>query len=406
MYKVSFANKHSMPNKIHIDMVQSLKEKFENTALSYSESIYKVLDRQFAQAYKTLFKDFGVNIKEFSRYAKELDSKEYLQKVYETVMPTLSKAQTPEDADNCFEMIQTLDVYYCMQTDKKLSLHLSERTLDMEKIAEEIKLDITSNTFDGLTGFRLSFAYPDKTYADVTIQVSPMENNFSYKGEIVDGVLFTIVKGDKIMGAFHYLKDYPKHIFVTHTIPSWCTSVCKKNCGLCLKTALEHHPDVPEDFPNDENMPVECCRPSLSQVENGRCLIKSLSPMAIIKIAAYVHTMYNNRKLVTRKNSPMRRTYENNHQISVEPTEYHGEQAWEERIISLDKYSAYEKAVNTHAGSKHSSHKAPIEHERRGHQRIYRNADGSIRKIVEIKPSVINKGKGGEIIYKTSLPKK
>jgi len=139
-------------------------------------------------------------------------------------------------------------------------------------------------------------------------------------------------------------------------------------------------------------------------------ILKDVEPFTILSLIAYVYSMYKGRKNINRKNSPVKKAYDKGIKISVaEPV--NETSALDSSIdknngfalISLSNHFVYEQ--RSRQGGHHSFHKSPVEHERVGHQRVYRNKDGSIKKIVNVKPSIINKGKGEGVIYQTRLPK-
>ena len=175
---------------------------------------------------------------------------------------------------------------------------------------------------------------------------------------------------------------------------------CNWNCGNCPAVTIE----IKQVMPSNKEysfMDFTYCKVSKNKLSLNHCLASKLEPFKLLSLFTYVIEMYNNRKVINRKNSPSKKAYDNNNlKISVVEQSVNKDSNKSNddsvHIIDIRNHYSYEKQVRQ--GSMHSSHKSPIEHERQGHQRIYRNKDGSIRKIVDIKPCIINKGKSDNVI--------
>lgn len=117
----------------------------------------------------------------------------------------------------------------------------------------------------------------------------------------------------------------------------------------------------------------------------------SISIYECIELIAHICRVYKNRKTLSRKNGVGKKEYERSNISIVSKNEN------KEHILNLQTYSYNEqRQYKEWQGGHHSS---PIEHDRQSHQRVYRNKDGSIRKISEVRETTVNKG-NGRGIYK------
>lgn len=138
--------------------------------------------------------------------------------------------------------------------------------------------------------------------------------------------------------------------------------------------------------------PRDLCFMTEKKMHEGVCLLCALRPYEILNIAAYVWDTYKHRHTLERKNSKRREHYKTHEVSMIEP---------EDRIVrSMHKQYRYEQEKKPWQGGHHQS---PVEHERRSHERVYRNEDGSIKKIVQVKGSTINKG-DKRAFYKVDKP--
>ena len=136
----------------------------------------------------------------------------------------------------------------------------------------------------------------------------------------------------------------------------------------------------------DGGMDAEFCIVNNKKVEYGRCIYfdKAFSPQMILSLIAYVINMYYDRKNLGRKNSRNRKIY-NKHKVHVATNNDKSKDV----ILDLNKYYQYEREHKEWQGGHHNS---PVEHVRKEHTRVYRNTDGSIKKIVPVKATTVNKG--------------
>lgn len=147
----------------------------------------------------------------------------------------------------------------------------------------------------------------------------------------------------------------------------------------------------------NNKLPINLCMMGRSKMENGCDIVKKhpefMSPRSIMRILSYICTMYTDRNNLPRKNSKNRKYYEQT-KISVAHTDM--DDAKKEAVIDLLHYASYERVYKPWQGG---HHKSPVAHKRRSHKRIYRNEDGSIRKVVDVKAATVNQN-GEKPVYK------
>lgn len=101
-----------------------------------------------------------------------------------------------------------------------------------------------------------------------------------------------------------------------------------------------------------------------------------------MSIIGYVIDMYQNIHTLERKNS-VRRAKCKRHEVSINNFYNKGE------VISLQNLYKYERENKPWQGGHHAS---PVEHVRHAHERVYRNKDGSVKKVVHVGETVVSKG--------------
>lgn len=118
----------------------------------------------------------------------------------------------------------------------------------------------------------------------------------------------------------------------------------------------------------------------------------SLSIYECIELIAHICTVFENRKTLQRKNGKARKEYKRSN-ISIATGVKRSSS-----IVSLATYPAYEQRGKKEWQGGH--HESPVEHYRQGHKRVIRNSDGSVKKVVEVRGTTVNKGKDKKVIYK------
>ncbi len=213
----------------------------------------------------------------------------------------------------------------------------------------------------------------------------------------VINVALTAVRPDGTsMGLCEYaiVKGVYPSLYVFSSRPK---ALCPNGCSVCINTEISL-----TDTGTGISKPVDAMYISSKKVTDGRCCISQIHPHEICKIIAYIWDSYTHRKTVTRKNSPRKSAYADS-PVDVTEREYTGKKGGIAYVdVPLHSYYYYEREKKGWQGGHHES---PVEHVRKAHRRVYRNSDGSIKKVVDIGSMVVNKG-GKKAVYTVKEPDK
>lgn len=165
--------------------------------------------------------------------------------------------------------------------------------------------------------------------------------------------------------------------------------ICAGTCSRCtyvneIQVNIKEHIAVDTEF----------CLVTQKKLDKDKCLLLtgSISPQQVLHFIGYILKMYDNRQNLERKNGRYRDLYKKN-KVHVAHTDL---ETNKESVLSFNQYYKYEQTKKPWQGGHHNS---PIEHPRKSHKRVYRNPDGSIRKVTEVKATTVNKG-GRKGVYK------
>ena len=138
---------------------------------------------------------------------------------------------------------------------------------------------------------------------------------------------------------------------------------------------------------NEMPMSMQYCYLTPKKMCRCDCLGGAYAPYSILNLVAYVNEMYRHRNTLTRKNSKRAGSYKK-HEVSAVV------QNSKEHVVRIHDLVKYEQYDRTWKGGHHQS---PVEHTRSAHERRIFNKDGTLKKVVMVKGSVVNKGKGKAI---------
>jgi len=138
---------------------------------------------------------------------------------------------------------------------------------------------------------------------------------------------------------------------------------------------------------NEMPMSMQYCYLTPKKMNRCDCLGGAYAPYSILNLVAYVNEMYRHRNTLTRKNSKRAGSYKK-HEVSAVV------QGSKEHVVRIHDLVKYEQYDRTWKGGHHQS---PVEHTRSAHERRIFNKDGTLKKVVMVKGSVVNKGKGKAI---------
>lgn len=310
-----------------------------------------------------------------SKYATikglELSSKQLLEFMQMTISGQLATMTLP------YNSIKTI-------------IDIKDEYLNINNIvdfSDDYSLD---KSFDKLENMIIMFRHPNNRYSELSIYVDVNEVEDCLK---INGVTYNTVcrisvfQGKDTFGEFIYIKELNKFIYVNK---KYCD--CGDNCDNC--------PSV--DFNYSDGDIIKMCKISKKKLELGHCMFECIKPFKVLALVSYVWEMYSNRKTITRSNSPSKKKYDKGAKISVLTNEFENitdseiqntEKTMikeiEFKVVNLDKMYRYERKA-----WQGGHHKPPVEHIRKGHTRRIYNKDGSLKDIVEVKPTIVNEGKG------------
>lgn len=148
--------------------------------------------------------------------------------------------------------------------------------------------------------------------------------------------------------------------------------------------------------------------------KNGKCkalstniegyMLKDLIDYGLYAVERYFNRSIKREETIIKNNEP--KVYIKNTEFTVKTDDLNkelGSNYTQTEYITLRDYKRYTKK---HKGTKHSYHHSPREHERRGTVRRIFNKDGTVKKVVPVKGSTVNRGKGNRPIYEIRDNKK
>lgn len=286
-------------------------------------------------------------------------------------------------------LFQFLDNYYSFKNSKNFLIELYRTSM----LVNENKLaDIENVDFDVCGDFFVDFSV-GKEYAPITLKFLKADYKIYIKAlnkeyEAYNVTLLT--NKDNIItnmwGGILIPEMYPR-ILIAKDDNTKC-----KDCNICNMKEYE----IRE---MGSSLKTEFCLVGKKLAENCKLLQfkpDDFSPIrldihAMIAVIAHICRVFPNRNTVDRKNSRIRKTYE---KASIHVVRNNTK---EDNIVSLGLYAkqeTYEK--KEWKGGHHSS---PVEHERRGHIRRYRDNDGNITREVKVRSTIINKG-NSKVVYR------
>lgn len=235
---------------------------------------------------------------------------------------------------------------------------------------------------DSFYNFRLN-----NGYAGIYVHAIKTRYTFSsHKGDNLPAIAFSILtlKDNKlpcVLCQFVVVKGiYPNLLVDNKSTVMPCVAGEKCNNKVRLDVLLREEE-------NEMPMSMQYCYLTPKKMNRCDCLGGAYAPYSILNLVAYVNEMYRHRNTLTRKNSKRAGSYKK-HEVSavVQNSKEHVV-----RIHDLVKYAQYDRTW------KGGHHQSPVEHTRSAHERRIFNKDGTLKKVVMVKGSIVNKGKGKAI---------
>lgn len=235
---------------------------------------------------------------------------------------------------------------------------------------------------DSFYNFRLN-----NGYAGIYVHAIKTRYTFSsHKGDNLPAIAFSILtlKDNKlpcVLCQFVVVKGiYPNLLVDNKSTVMPCVAGEKCNNKVRLDVLLREEE-------NEMPMSMQYCYLTPKKMNRCDCLGGAYAPYSILNLVAYVNEMYRHRNTLARKNSKRAGSYKK-HEVSAVV------QNSKEHVVRIHDLVKYEQYDRTWKGGHHQS---PVEHTRAAHERRIFNKDGTLKKVVMVKGSVVNKGKGKAI---------
>lgn len=135
------------------------------------------------------------------------------------------------------------------------------------------------------------------------------------------------------------------------------------------------------------------CLVSCSKVQHGNCALlgQAITLPQVLKVIHHVVYMFANRKNVNRRNGKVSKVYAKHKVYTVVESDN------EEQLLDLHQFYRYEQK---HGDWKGGHHVSPAAHMRRAHSRIIRNPDGTVKKIVPVRATMVNSDNEKKAVYR------
>lgn len=330
---------------------------------------------------KQKYKEFGLNYEEFQKeltFAVNENAYKSYQNYMEKIVKYLYtvKGLGLQDCDN-FGSI--LDNCYILLTSKYFVIDLNKID-DIRAANYSIDFDLLEALGDVYVDFRYDAMYMPLCFkickADYSLSTKARKNmkvyNVSllsfYEPESKIVCLYTCAFSDDLSSRF-----------LVENLSINNMAVCV-NCSCCniIDTELQMNDGIQCDIP--------FCLVGQNKIFSKNCLLlnQTISIIEIQAILGYILTMFSNRPVLHKKNKYSEQYKKNT--VSVVVTS----EIDNEYVMDFSQFYRYEQGRKDWQGGHHNS---PAEHYRKAHKRVLRNADGSIRKVVNVKSSIVNKRK-------------
>lgn len=289
------------------------------------------------------------------------------------------------ELEDCERLKGLLDNCYIVLAAK----HFIVNTADLGSITEQ-QIEIDYTLLDQIEDIYIDFQ-DGKDFWPICVKICKanyLMSTRAHKDMTVYNVSILVYEDKRdVIGTVHsfsFTKDLLNRYLVDKNsyICSYACAQCKQSNS--LKVGISEGLTVFTDF----------CLVSDKKLSQNGCVLlnQAITPKSVLDVLGYILKMYSNRQNLDRKNGRYRELY-HKHKVHIAHTEIDTNK---ESVLDLSQYYKYEQIKKPWQGGHHIS---PIEHNRKGHTRVYRNQDGSVRKVVQVKATTVNKG-GRKGVYK------
>lgn len=293
------------------------------------------------------------------------------------------------------------DVYYCMRHSKRFAFDLKDISVfDAHKGYEDVS-GLTLEDFNSCCDAVIDLMYNGE-FLNIGLKI--IKTNYSFimgSDREYEAISVSMLYNDgKSVGNlldFYIIPElYPRLYINTARFNT-------RRCGHCKQR--QYLVDDSIKLGRGEQDTVSICRLNRRKMDGCECnnlIIPyfetelkgdiSLSMGTFANLVCHIVNVYVHRNSVVRSNGK-HRELQKKASLSV-PRNINGT----EHVITLREYVTAERREKREWQGGH--HSSPVEHERRPHLRHYYNEDGTVRKVVEVRGSMVNQGKSEKSVYK------
>lgn len=356
--------------------------------------------------YKELLEKIGLSKQKFVKLANQYSYENYdnekrqiLASVYSQLVAiieeTKGKGEVLTELKNFFGYI---DDIYSQQKYRKFLYHTRKGIFDFKNLPDLTKEYPIEECFDKLEDCFLGFIDSDNEFSNIYIRVNKTEYTMLNKeiGENKNTLVFSIFRAtqnlqDSLVAEFSVFENNKEDIYIRFD-----KKICSLNCPFINNQTFYA-------YETKEGTKAEFCKVTKDGLERENCSYCFFEPKKIIALCSYVWDIYHNRRTINKAHSKVRELFEK-HPVSIQQRKINNNddnaldtQNYEAdyKIIKLNELYKYERERKEWQGRHHCS---PVEHERCEHTRTYRNPDGTVKKVVKVKSSIINRG-GKRAVY-------
>lgn len=296
------------------------------------------------------------------------------------------------------------DVHYCMVNSKRFAIDV----LDLCKFNNKDYLDniddLTNEDLANISDAVIELMYNNK-FLNIGLKlIRPgyvfevtNNNNKEYQPYALGLVTVQEDKIETLLDFFIVPELFPRlYISMNSDVCDRCKKCYVKRRTLTPSIDIKSptHVDRTKVFCRLNKLKMFDCRYATAILPTKQIGIDAEIPVSfhtLANVLFHIARVYKNRGSVVRANGKHRELQDKS-TVSIPRYENNAE-----RVIPLKDYVKYERRESKDWQGGH--HKPPVEHNRREHVRRLFNEDGTVRKVIQVKGSVVNKNKN-KPIYK------
>lgn len=343
---------------------------------------------------RNTFEKIHLNLKEFEDKVDEFDNIYNYMRWAVSIINDKSTLYEPNTIlyENLITINDMIGDIWVEKHNKHFSLTLPG-IIDIKNytLPDYIEKDNISNIFDNIGDCMINIKNDKGEYLPfiIDLHVSTFLTKYG-KYEDQPTIVISVIDINTCnpLCCFYVIKDVFPKIFIDRS--NMYTPNCKEN-QYCIDANIAYKEKESYDITKEPkyNFEHNLCSMTKKRSDWGYCPYMEFKPYMLLDIITHVWNMYLNRKTVVRKNSKRREAYEKSQVSAIMNNDDY-------KLIPVHDIYKYERAERKeHQGGHHSS---PVEHDRKPHMRRIFNSDGTLKKIIPVRGSRVNKG-GKKAIY-------